>query len=111
VPFPGPGGKSPISTQGGRAPKWSRNGRELFYQELGTNQLMAVDVPAGPVFRAGHPQALFKLAFSGLGAPVFAVAPDGRFLVKRAPGQGAGATFITITNWFDDLRRRVPVRR
>jgi hypothetical protein len=31
--------------------------------------------------------------------------PDGRFLVRRTPGQGASATFILITSWFDDLRR------
>jgi len=60
-PFPEPGGKSQISTRGGAGAMWSRNGRELFYSETGTNKLMAVDVPAGPVFRVGHPHALFKI--------------------------------------------------
>ena len=29
-PFPGPGGKWQISTEGGTAPLWARNGRELI---------------------------------------------------------------------------------
>ncbi len=31
-PYPGPGGKRQISTEGGTEPVWSRNGRELFYR-------------------------------------------------------------------------------
>ncbi|MGC9951858.1 MAG: protein kinase [Bryobacteraceae bacterium] len=108
VPFPGSGGKFQISTQGGRDPAWSRNGRELFYKELGTNQLMAVDVQPGPVFRAGHPQALFKTTSGAW----FSVTPDPkRFLVERVLEQARTTTFVTITDWFDDLRRRVPVKR
>jgi serine/threonine-protein kinase len=44
VSFPGPGSKFQISTHPGLRPMWSRSGRELFYIERGTNQLMAVDV-------------------------------------------------------------------
>jgi dipeptidyl aminopeptidase/acylaminoacyl peptidase len=106
-PFPGPGGKSQISIQGGNGPVWSRTGRELFYVESGTDQLMSVDVPAGPVFRAGHPKALFKVK-RGAG---FDVTPDpNRFLVERVPEKPEGTTFVTITDWFDDLRRLVPTK-
>ena len=108
MPFPGPGGKFQISTQCGRHPAWSRNGRELFYKELGTDRLMAVDVQPGPVFRAGPPQALFKTTSSGAW---FSVTPNPRrFLVERIPVQTRTTTFVTITDWFDDLRRRVPVK-
>ena len=31
-PFPGPGGKWQVSSGGGNYPKWSRNGKELFYR-------------------------------------------------------------------------------
>src|SRR5215472_17113811 len=45
VPASGDGGRSTVSTIGGRAPKWSHNGRGLFYVEVsGPAQLMAVDV-------------------------------------------------------------------
>ena len=47
-PFPAPGGKMRISTQGGRAPRWSRDGRELFYWSgLGTAELMSRGNPNG----------------------------------------------------------------
>ena len=32
VPYPGPGGKWQISSEGGREPLWNRNGRELFFR-------------------------------------------------------------------------------
>jgi eukaryotic-like serine/threonine-protein kinase len=31
VPYPGPGGKSQVSTDGGTQPRWNRNGREMFF--------------------------------------------------------------------------------
>ena len=38
--------------------------------------------------------------------------PDpNRFLVERVPEKPAGTTFVTITDWFDDLRRRAPAKK
>jgi hypothetical protein len=69
---------------------------------------MAVEVQTGPVFRAGHPQVLFKLSLGG----GFAPAPDGkRFLVERKAESSDKTTLVTITNWFDDLLRREPLKR
>ena len=39
-PYPGPGGKWQISTEGGTEPVWNRNGRELFYRT--GDKMMAV---------------------------------------------------------------------
>ena len=49
-PFPGPGRRELVSTDGGGQPVWARNGRELFYRAPGpgpTMRMMAVDVTAG----------------------------------------------------------------
>ena len=35
-PFPGPGGKTQISTGGGSLPQWSRTGKELYYTRINT---------------------------------------------------------------------------
>ena len=51
--YPGPQGKTSISTNGGVAPVWSGDGRELFY--ISGNQMMAVSVETGDAFRAGRP--------------------------------------------------------
>ena len=41
-PYPGPGGKWQISTEGDNEPLWNRNERELFYRS--EDKTMAVDV-------------------------------------------------------------------
>jgi eukaryotic-like serine/threonine-protein kinase len=114
-PFPGPGGKFPVSTQGGRLPVWSRSSRELFYVELNPRRMMAVAVAPGASFQAGRPQPLFIIRNDSGGAG-YDVSPDGkRFLVGRPAETAAGSapetTFITVTDWFTDLLRRVPVKR
>jgi serine/threonine protein kinase len=49
-----------ISSNGGAQPRWSRNGRELYY--LASDQkLMAVPVKTSPEFEAGAPVALFQV--------------------------------------------------
>jgi Tol biopolymer transport system component len=45
---------------GGGQPRWSRDGRELFYV-MGNDTLMAVEVETGSAFRAGQPKRLFAL--------------------------------------------------
>jgi serine/threonine-protein kinase len=109
-PFPGPGAKARISTNGGVAPRWSHTGRELFYWipnpggTVDRTALEVVDVQITPAFRAGLPQELFKLQVG----TTWDVAPDGkRFLVEFIP-KSVDLHMETVVNWFDELRRRVP---
>ena len=57
---PGPRGKWPISTGGGGYPKWSRNGKELFYRtvvHLEDSKIMAVTYTAsGDSFQLWSPR-------------------------------------------------------
>ena len=113
-PFPGPGGKWQISTEGGQGVAWSPKGNELFYR-AGT-KMMAVDIQTQPNFSAGKPRLLFeapKVALSILAAvgADYSVSPDGqRFLMVRPRDQEqARLTQINVvTNWFEELKRRVP---
>ena len=62
-PFPGPGRRELVSTDGGGQPAWARNGRELFYRAPGpgpTMRMMVVDVTLGDVFTAGRPRVLWE---------------------------------------------------
>jgi Tol biopolymer transport system component len=104
VPYPGPGGKSQVSTDGGTQPRWNRNGRELFFRAGA--KLMAVDVETGALFRAGAARTLFEKVSSD-----YDVTPDGkRFLMLKPATATADPTEIhVILNWFADLRRRVPL--
>jgi Tol biopolymer transport system component/predicted Ser/Thr protein kinase len=106
-PFPGPGGKTPISIEGGMYPRWSGDGRELFYRDPEKKQLMAVNVQTTPAFRAGLPHALFALGDVG-----WDVAPDGkRFLVVKEPQSSVSeAKLQVVMNWFEELRQKAPKR-
>ncbi len=67
VPFPGPGGKWQVSTEGGARPEWSRDGKELFFFEA--DRLMRVTVDTGPSLcgrPAGAPLPVQLLRFRAL---------------------------------------------
>ena len=54
-PFPGPGGKWQISTNGGGVPTWSRARHELFYAALDRIMVASYGVE-GDSFRAEKPR-------------------------------------------------------
>jgi eukaryotic-like serine/threonine-protein kinase len=102
-PFPGPGQRVPISSDGGLQPVWSRDGRELFYRQ--GDALMAVPVQLDP-FRAGAPQKRLDMprALYGLDPylPEYDVAADGRVLTVRRDGI---SEIHVVLNWAEELRR------
>jgi len=110
-PYPGPGGKWQISTEGGTEPVWNRNGRELFYRN--GDKMMAVEIATQSGFVAGKPHMLFEGRYARTPAtsPNYDVSPDGqRFLMLKPDEQEAAApTQINVVlNWFEELKRRVP---
>jgi serine/threonine-protein kinase len=109
-PYPGPGGKYQISTEGGTEPMWNPKGRELFYRT--GNKMMAVDVTAQPGFSASKPRVLFEGAYvpTPRSLPNYDVSPDGqRFLMLEGSQQGQTPVQINVVlNWFEELKRRVP---
>jgi len=110
-PYPGPGGKWQVSTEGGDEPVWAANGKELFYR-LG-DKLMATVVESEPEFAAGKPRLLFEGRFAhDVAAPGFAsygVTRDGqRFLMIHASEQESAPRQIRVAiHWLEELKRRV----
>jgi len=106
-PWPGPGAKTRISTQGGFAPRWSRNGRELLYWGTARSSLVAVDIQSDSELRVGMQHELF----SKLAPSTWDPAPDGvHFLVEETPEISKLTEMTFVVNWFDELRHRVPAR-
>jgi eukaryotic-like serine/threonine-protein kinase len=71
-----------ISNNGGSAPLWRKDGRELYYREL-DGKVMAADIQLSPVLRAERPRELFHPQFSDRLHP-WAVASDTqRFLIVQ----------------------------
>jgi Tol biopolymer transport system component len=86
-------GKWQISRDGGIAPRWRRDGKELFYVE--GSKIMAVDVRTeASSFEAGVPRALFE-------APMSESPPDRPFDVTRD-----GLRFLVNT----PVKPREPIR-
>ena len=112
-PFPGPGGKWTISTNGGNEPVWSRDARELFYRN--GDAVMSVPITFQPTFAAGVPRLLFRSDFepTGTGTSGYDVSLDGRrFLMIQPSEPEPPATQVSVViNWFEELRRLVPVAR
>jgi len=107
VPYPGPGGKWQISTEGGREPAWNRNGRELFYRE--GDKMMSVEINTQSGFSAGTPKPLFEGHYQTLTAstPNYDISADGqRFLMLQAAEQSAQIN--VVLNWFEELKQKVP---
>jgi len=110
-PYPGPGGKWQISTEGGAEPLWNPNGRELFYRS--GDKMMAVDIATQPSFSAGKPRVLFEGRYHPAygTATNYDVSPDGqRFLMIKPneAGEAAPTQINVVLNWFEELKRRVP---
>ena len=110
-PYPGPGSKWQISTEGGTEPVWNPNGRELFYR-IG-EKMMTVDISTQPGFAAGKPRMLFEGRYepTPLTTPNYAVSPDGqRFLMLKPADQAeeSPTQINVVLNWTEELKRLVP---
>ena len=107
-PYPGPGGKWQISTEGGSEPVWNPKGHELFYRQ--GQKMIAVDYSAQPTFSAGKPKMLFEGPYvpTPRSFPDYDVSPDGqRFLMVKAPEQAQAPTPINVVlNWYDELKQK-----
>jgi serine/threonine-protein kinase len=114
-PYPGPGGKWQISTEGGSEPEWDRNGRELFYRS--GNKMMSVEVTTQPTFSAGKPKVLFEGRYFAVQPPLagtaYDVSLDGqRFLmVKETEATTSNTQINVVQNWFQELKQRVPTEK
>ena len=95
-------GKFQISIDGGTAPRWRDDGKELYF--LSDRKLMAVTVTASATsFRAGKPVALFQVPGQ---APTFAPDRDGRrFLFLMPAARDAPRPLTVVLNWESRLRK------
>ena len=114
-PYPGPGAKTQVSTEGGQFPIWNPADRELFYQveaeRDGDVRLMAVQYGIdGDQFLPEKPSELFRSPFAMGPRAEYDVSPDGeRFVMLRR--ENTNRTPLTfVVNWFDELKRLVPIQ-
>jgi serine/threonine protein kinase len=99
-------GKWTISASGGTEPRWSGDGKTLYYISADAH-VMAVQIMANQPFRAGVPKALFQAPGTLVGPfrQTWSVTPDGkRFLFLATTEQGP-PPFNVVLNWPAALKK------
>jgi Tol biopolymer transport system component len=117
-PFPGPGGRVQVSSDGGNLALWSSKKNEIYFAGNQQQRMMVASFTiAGDVFTPAKAQPWTEARFSmappiAAYGPGFDLHPDGqRFAVAPAIGQSnAGSqrasTVVLVFNLFDELRRQ-----
>jgi len=92
--FPELKGKWQVSASGGFEPRWSPDGRELFYISA-DGMLMAVAVSGNSgVLESGIPRSLLHMT-----GQEYQVSRDGRFLVMSQPEGSTPAPIHVVVGW------------
>ena len=94
-------GKWPVSREGGNAPVWRQDGRELIFRSV-SGAPMAVNITlTATTFQAGMPKQLFPTP-----TVPWSVTRDGkRFLVSMPPLQDGPVRITIELNWEAALKR------
>ena len=103
-PFPGPGGQWQVSSTGGIQPRWSADGREIYYIAP-DGKLMATSlIVKNGAIEPGTPTVLFQTRIPGGGTTAYTrqqydVSRDGRFLVNTTLDEGVTSPITLVLNW------------
>jgi Tol biopolymer transport system component len=117
-PYPGPGRRMRVSTDGGSSPAWRGDGKELYYLEVRPSApvgVVAVRLAAdGNELSASAPRRLFRGRYGAMsGRRNYDVTSDGRrFLMVQAldPLPEPATELILVSNWFEELRHLKPAK-
>jgi hypothetical protein len=109
LPFPDAEGgrRVTVSSNGGGQPRWSEDGKELFYVEGDT--LLAVSLTTAPDFSLGAVNRLFShpTLRQRVPYPQYDVSADGqRFILAEQAGEPPKATIRVVQNWFAEFKDR-----
>jgi serine/threonine-protein kinase len=112
-PFGRKGDAVPVSTDGGIAPRWSPDGREVFYRR-GDAFLAASVTSAGGMLTVGDSRKLFDARAAHGRSTIqagYSVSPDGgRFLVLLLDPRAVPTQIDVVLNWFEELKAKAPAR-
>jgi Tol biopolymer transport system component len=95
-----------VSINGGQSPRWSHDGKELFFVSPDA-EMMAVNIKLDPVFFAGVPHRLFQLKSTDpIDLANYDVRPDGQqFLILVSQRGSQDAPITVVLNWWAELRQ------
>jgi serine/threonine-protein kinase len=95
-----------ISTQGGDQPRWSRDGRELFF--LHEASLWAAPVRTSSSFSVAAPRILFRIP-EDIWTGDYDVSPDGQsfLMLQRDPLELRPLDLVVVPNWVEEMKARL----
>ena len=105
-PFPEGEQRWQVSMEGGRLPRWSADGDEIYFLRDDTLYAVRVDARAG--FEVGEPERLFSRD-SLVGprrAATYDVGPDGRFALVGSVGGPEAPGIRVVLNWLSEFAMR-----
>ena len=111
-------GRWQVSTDGGMMPKWSPNGRELFYRALTqaryapsatAGDMMVVSIENAPAFTHGRPEILFETeGLDSRPSSFYDISPDGERFLMVSRSEFRARPIHLVLNWFEELNHLVP---
>jgi len=111
--FPDKGTQVQVSNSGGVMPHWSRNGHQLYYRTEDQRIMVANYMVKGESFIANKPRVWYGKQISNVGLAVnLDLAQDGKRFLVLMPAESTESrdrqSHVTlVTNFFDEVRRRV----
>jgi Tol biopolymer transport system component len=97
--FPDPSTRRQVSSDGGSAPRWRRDGKELYFVSS-DSRLMAVTLEISPgSVEPAAPVALLQTRLAGVPKHQYSVAADGRLLINEVVDDSASSLLTLILNW------------
>lgn len=104
VAFRGGQGKWQVSTNGGTQPKWSRDGKELYYAKGTSRTVFAVPVKeANGALQFGAPQSLVTNAATQ--QFFYDVSPDSKKILLNVASQQVSQSVTVVTNFTAGLKK------
>jgi serine/threonine protein kinase len=101
-PFPGPGGKFQVSSEGGTDPFWRRDGKEIYYISWNDSKLMSAGIAAkGTSVEVNNVHPLFAMHGTD-----YDVMRDGTFILSMPLQAQLTSPLTLVVNWDKELKKR-----
>ena len=106
--FPGPNGKWQISVNGGREPRWRRDGKAIFYWASDHTFMEALLETSGATLQVIATRPLFKasMPLDPAGSVTYDVSPDGKRFIVNTSKTAEDQPLTIVTNWTAELKHQ-----
>jgi len=102
------GNPSPISTDGGERPRWSPDGKNMYYWRFG--RLMTLGIDPESARPTSNPRVAIDFESLPISDDDFSALPDGKLLMMRKGPDEVRPTHVNVVvNWFEELKAKVPI--